>query len=121
MWETMNAWKRIKLKLSAPIMYLLTLLDLSTVSEEPETEPVTKEPCNSENVYFFFPLIPVYITKKTYLAKECLHMSCPLETAMNTVNSKRYLKFYRQERQETIQSVDSFNQLTHISLRALIK
>lgn len=49
----MNAWKRIKLKLSAPIMYLLTLLDLSTVSEEPESEPVTKEPCNSENVYFF--------------------------------------------------------------------
>lgn len=35
-------------------MYLLTLLDLSTVSEEPESEPVTEEPCNSESMYFFF-------------------------------------------------------------------
>lgn len=35
-------------------MYLLTLLDLSTVSEEPESESVTEEPCNSESMFFFF-------------------------------------------------------------------
>lgn len=47
-------------------------------------------------------------------------MSCPLQTAKHTVSSKRFLKYDSQWRQENVEDVNSFNQLTHISPRSLI-
>jgi len=41
----MGALKRVKLNLSASVVYLLSLLDVSTVSEEPECSLVILRTC----------------------------------------------------------------------------